>query len=110
MSQATAAASLGMRITSHGVLARVATCPRPRVATGEATRRAREARRATGALTHAHRVAAQPVAGFLALIEESVPCRSVRRLKDDGLGATEIARRLSIGRASVHRILSTGFS
>jgi DNA invertase Pin-like site-specific DNA recombinase len=31
---------------------------------------------------------------------------AVRRLKADGLGATEIARRLSIGRASVHRILS----
>jgi DNA invertase Pin-like site-specific DNA recombinase len=31
---------------------------------------------------------------------------AVRRLKADGLGATEIARRLSIGRASVHRILN----
>jgi hypothetical protein len=31
---------------------------------------------------------------------------AVRRLKADGVGATEIARRLSLGRASVHRILS----
>jgi DNA invertase Pin-like site-specific DNA recombinase len=31
---------------------------------------------------------------------------AVRRLKADGMGATEIARRLSIGRASVHRILN----
>jgi DNA invertase Pin-like site-specific DNA recombinase len=36
----------------------------------------------------------------------SIDANAVRRLKDDGHGATEIARRLSIGRASVHRILS----
>jgi DNA invertase Pin-like site-specific DNA recombinase len=36
----------------------------------------------------------------------SIDAGAVRRLKADGVGATEIARRLSIGRASVHRILS----
>ena len=36
----------------------------------------------------------------------SIDANAIRRLKDDGLDATEIARRLSIGRASVHRILS----
>jgi DNA invertase Pin-like site-specific DNA recombinase len=32
----------------------------------------------------------------------------VAKLKAEGLGATEIARRLGIGRASVYRVLSTG--
>jgi DNA invertase Pin-like site-specific DNA recombinase len=36
----------------------------------------------------------------------SIDAGAVRRLNADGVGATEIARRLSIGRASVHRILS----
>jgi DNA invertase Pin-like site-specific DNA recombinase len=30
----------------------------------------------------------------------------VTKLKDDGLGPTEIAERLKIGRASVHRVLA----
>ncbi len=35
----------------------------------------------------------------------SIDTAEVRRLKDDGVGATEIARRLGIGRASVYRAL-----
>ena len=35
----------------------------------------------------------------------SVPDAEVRSLKADGLGATEIAKRLGIGRASVYRVL-----
>jgi DNA invertase Pin-like site-specific DNA recombinase len=36
----------------------------------------------------------------------SIDAGAVQRLRTDRLGATEIARRLSISRASVHRILS----
>jgi transposase len=32
----------------------------------------------------------------------------VEKLKAQGLGATEIAKRLNIGRASVYRVLATG--
>ena len=35
----------------------------------------------------------------------SIDRAEVRRLQDEGLGATEIAERLSIGRASVYRVL-----
>lgn len=35
----------------------------------------------------------------------SIDVTEVHRLKDEGMGATEIARRLGIGRASVYRVL-----
>jgi DNA invertase Pin-like site-specific DNA recombinase len=35
----------------------------------------------------------------------SIDCDTVRTLRDEGLGATEIAKRLKIGRASVYRVL-----
>jgi DNA invertase Pin-like site-specific DNA recombinase len=38
----------------------------------------------------------------------SIDQAQVEKLKADGLGATEIAKRLNIGRASVYRVLSTG--
>jgi DNA invertase Pin-like site-specific DNA recombinase len=38
----------------------------------------------------------------------SIDAASVRELKAQGMGATEIARVLKIGRASVYRVLETG--
>ncbi|HEY1244079.1 MAG TPA: helix-turn-helix domain-containing protein, partial [Hyphomicrobiaceae bacterium] len=35
----------------------------------------------------------------------TIDADKVRRLKADGLGATEIAKQLGIGRASVYRVL-----
>ena len=35
----------------------------------------------------------------------SIEVEDVRRLKEEGLGATEIAKRMGIGRASVYRVL-----
>ena len=37
----------------------------------------------------------------------SIDQAQVEKLKADGLGATEIARRLNIGRASVYRMLAS---
>jgi DNA invertase Pin-like site-specific DNA recombinase len=36
----------------------------------------------------------------------SIDPAEIRRLQEDGLGATEIAKRLGIGRASVYRVLN----
>ena len=36
----------------------------------------------------------------------SIDPNAIRQLKDEGLGATEIARRLGVGRASVYRLLA----
>ncbi|SEL95569.1 Site-specific DNA recombinase [Sphingomonas palmae] len=40
----------------------------------------------------------------------SVDADAVRALRDEGIGASEIARRLGIGRASVYRVLDVGKS
>jgi DNA invertase Pin-like site-specific DNA recombinase len=37
----------------------------------------------------------------------SIDQAQVEKLKADGLGATEIAKRLNIGRASVYRVLAS---
>jgi DNA invertase Pin-like site-specific DNA recombinase len=36
----------------------------------------------------------------------AIDAKAVAKLKSDGLGASEIARRLRIGRASVYRLLA----
>jgi DNA invertase Pin-like site-specific DNA recombinase len=36
----------------------------------------------------------------------TIDAGAVRKLKSDGLGASEIAKRLKIGRASVYRVLA----
>jgi DNA invertase Pin-like site-specific DNA recombinase len=38
----------------------------------------------------------------------SIDAAQVREMKSQGLGATEIAKALKIGRASVHRVLEAG--
>jgi DNA invertase Pin-like site-specific DNA recombinase len=50
-------------------------------------------------------IAAAKEAGVYRGRKQSIDTNEVRRLKAEGLGATEIARRLGIGRASVYRIL-----
>src|SRR5215467_5216207 len=52
-------------------------------------------------------IAKAKAAGVYKGRKPSVPIEEVRRLRDEeGLGATEIAKRLNIGRASVYRALS----
>jgi DNA invertase Pin-like site-specific DNA recombinase len=50
-------------------------------------------------------IAKAKAAGVYTGRKASIPAEQVKALKADGLGATEIAKRLGIGRASVYRIL-----
>lgn len=49
-------------------------------------------------------IARAKAAGIYKGRTSSVPAETVRRLRAEGLGPTEIARRLGIGRASVYRV------
>lgn len=50
-------------------------------------------------------IAKAKAAGVYKGRKPSIPAEEIRRLKAEGLGATEIAKRLGIGRASVYRLL-----
>lgn len=53
-------------------------------------------------------IAKAKAAGVYQGRKPSIDSETVRRLKAEGLGATEIAKRLGIGRASVYRVLAEG--
>jgi DNA invertase Pin-like site-specific DNA recombinase len=50
-------------------------------------------------------IARAKAAGVYTARKPSIDTEEVARLKREGLGATEIAKRLKIGRASVYRVL-----
>lgn len=50
-------------------------------------------------------IAKAKAAGVYTGRKPSIDVGEVRRLKSEGLGASEIAKRLGIGRASVYRVL-----
>lgn len=50
-------------------------------------------------------IAKAKAAGVYKGRKPSIDVDEVKRLRDEGIGATEIAKRLSIGRASVYRVL-----
>jgi DNA invertase Pin-like site-specific DNA recombinase len=51
-------------------------------------------------------IAKAKAAGIYKGRKPSIDARAVRKLRDEGLGAAAIAKRLKIGRASVYRLLS----
>ena len=51
-------------------------------------------------------IAKAKAAGVYSGRKPSIDLDKVRELNDKGLGATEIAKRLKIGRASVYRVLA----
>lgn len=51
-------------------------------------------------------IAKAKAAGVYKGRKPEIDAAEVRRLRDDGLGATDIAKRLGIGRASVYRVLN----
>ena len=46
-----------------------------------------------------------PLVQFSTMVKPSIEVSAIKELRDQGLGATEIAKRLCIGRASVYRVL-----